>query len=60
MYFLIWDLKPFIIYTLCFQEKNYFLNVEFEALSYIYFMFIRKNLCFSLLDKELFGLNIST
>jgi hypothetical protein len=42
MYFLIWDLKPFIIYTLCFQEKNYFLNVEFEALSYIYFMFIRK------------------
>jgi len=44
--FLMWDLKPFSIYTLCFQEKNYFLNVRFKVLSYIYSMFTRKKLCF--------------
>ena len=31
--FSMWDLKPFRIFTLCSQEKNYvFLNVEFETL----------------------------
>jgi hypothetical protein len=31
--FSMWDLKPFSIYTLCSQEKNYvFLNVGFETL----------------------------
>jgi len=41
-----WDLKPFHIYTLCSQEKNYFFNVGFKALSYIYSKFTRKKLCF--------------
>jgi hypothetical protein len=31
-YFSMWDLKFLSIYTLCFQEKNYFFNVRFEAL----------------------------
>jgi hypothetical protein len=54
-----WDLKPFIVYTLCSQEKNYFFNVRFEILSYIYSMFIIKKLCFSKWDKKPFGLNTS-
>ena len=43
-----WDLKPFniYIYTLCYQEKSYFFNMGFEALSYIYSMFTRKKLSF--------------
>ena len=40
--FSMWDLKSFRIYTLCSQEKKYFSNVGFEALLYIYSMFIRK------------------
>ena len=40
-----WDLKPFNIYILYSQEKSYFFNVGFEALSYIYSMFTRKKLC---------------
>ena len=49
-----WDLKPFSIYTLCSQEKNYFFNVEFETFSYIYSMFTRKKLCFFDVDKKTF------
>jgi len=45
-YFFMWDLKPFSIYTLCSQEKNYFFNVGFEALFHIYSMFIRKKIFF--------------
>ena len=41
-----WDLKPFSIYILCFQEKSYFFNVKFEAFLYIYSMFTRKKLYF--------------
>ena len=40
------DLKPFNIYILCSQEKSYFFNVEFKALSYIYSIFTRKKLIF--------------
>jgi len=39
-------LKPFSVYILCSQEKNYFFNVGSEALSYIYSMFTKKKLCF--------------
>jgi uncharacterized protein YfkK (UPF0435 family) len=51
-----WDLKPFNIYTLCSQEKNYFFNVGFEGLSYIYSMFTRKNLHFSMWDLKYFSI----
>ena len=36
-----WDLKPFSIYILSSQEKNYFFNVEFEAFS-IYILCLQK------------------
>ena len=44
--FLMCDLKPFNIYTLCSQEKSYFFNMRFETFYYIYYMFTRKKLCF--------------
>jgi hypothetical protein len=51
-----WDLKPFNIYTLCSQEKNYVFNVGFKGLSYIYSMFTRKNLHFSMWDLKHFSI----
>ena len=41
-----WDLKLFSIYTLCSQEKNYFFNIGFETLSYIYSLFTKKKVMF--------------
>ena len=51
-------LKPFNIYTLCSQEKYYFFNVEFEALSYIYSMFTGKKLCSMFTRKKLCFFNV--
>jgi len=55
-HFFIWDLKPFSIYILYSQEKNYFFNVGFEDLSHIYSMFTRKKLCFSMWDLKPFSI----
>jgi hypothetical protein len=44
--FSMWDLKPISIYTPMFPRKSYVFNVGFEAISYIYFMFTWKKLCF--------------
>ena len=54
------DLKLINIYTPMFQKKNYFFNVGFKAISYIYTLYLQeKSYVFSMWDKKLFDLNTS-
>jgi hypothetical protein len=49
-----WDPKPFSIYTLCSQEKNYFFNVGFESFCIYDLCSQEKSYAFSMWDKKIF------
>jgi hypothetical protein len=41
IFFLIWDLKPFIIYILCFQEKKLYFQCGIRN-SLVYILYVHK------------------
>jgi len=58
--FSMWDLKLFSIYTLCSQEKSYFLNVDLKPFRIYTLCHKKKVMSFQYRIKKSFGLNNST